>query len=392
MIQRIDPSQRRARLAVRHRLAPPARVGDAVRVADDLVGIHATDPVSVYLEVLARTEGVTMDRLSAALYDDRSLLRILGMRRTMFVVPVELAGLIQTATARDLADAERRRLLGFLASAGITREPAEWLADVERQTVAALAARGEATAAELARDVPGLREQIPFGQGKKWQGTMGVSTRVLFLLATEGRVIRGRPQGSVVSSLYRWSPIDRWVEGGLPDIPPEQARCELARRYLRAFGPVTVADVRWWSGWSAAKATVAIAAAGAVEVDLGNGTGLVLADDLAPAETPEPWVALLPALDSTVMGWSGRDWYLGPHRDRLFDRNGNAGPSVWCDGRVVGGWAQRADGEIAVRLLEDLGRDAEEAVEREAQRVRAWLGSVRWVPRFRTPLERELSA
>jgi hypothetical protein len=61
-------------------------------------------------------------------------------------------------------------------------------------------------------------------------------------------------------------------------------------------------------------------------------------------------------------------------------------------GRIVGGWAQRKDGEVAFRLLEDVGVDAVAAVEAEAERLRAWLGEVRVTPRFRTPLERELTA
>ena len=106
---------------------------------------------------------------------------------------------------------------------------------------------------------------------------------------------------------------------------------------------------------------------------------------------PEPWVRLLPALDPTIMGWAGRDWFLGEHGSALFDRSGNVGPTVWSDGRIVGGWAQRRDGEIVVRLLEDVGADARTAVDEEAVRLQAWLGPVRITPRFRTPLERELT-
>ena len=92
------------------------------------------------------------------------------------------------------------------------------------------------------------------------------------------------------------------------------------------------------------------------------------------------------------MGWQERGWFLGGHGPLLFDRSGNIGPSVWWDGRIVGGWAQRKDGEIAVRLLEDAGADAEKAVAREAERIAAWYGDVRPTPRFRTPLEKELTA
>jgi hypothetical protein len=59
---------------------------------------------------------------------------------------------------------------------------------------------------------------------------------------------------------------------------------------------------------------------------------------------------------------------------------------------VVGGWAQRRDGEIAVKLLEDVGADAAALVQAEAARLPGWLGALRVIPRFRTPLERELSA
>ncbi len=103
-------------------------------------------------------------------------------------------------------------------------------------------------------------------------------------------------------------------------------------------------------------------------------------------------MSFLPALDPTAMGWSERAWYLGAHRSALFDRSGNVGPTVWADGRVVGGWAQRPDGEVTYRLLEDVGSDTAGAVGEHAARVQTWLGSARVVPRFRTPLEKELSS
>jgi hypothetical protein len=92
------------------------------------------------------------------------------------------------------------------------------------------------------------------------------------------------------------------------------------------------------------------------------------------------------------MGWRDRGWFLGEHAAALFDRSGNIGPTVWWDGRIVGGWAQRPDGEIVVRLLEDVGSAAAAAIAAEAENLQAWLGPARVTPRFRTPLERELSA
>jgi hypothetical protein len=130
---------------------------------------------------------------------------------------------------------------------------------------------------------------------------------------------------------------------------------------------------------------------GAVEVALDGDTGYVLPDDVDAVSEPGPWVALLPALDSTVMGWKERAWYLGEHGAALFDRNGNAGPTVWVDGRVVGGWAVDRAGNVAWKLLEDPGSEATARIEEEAGRVQAWLAGRIITPRFRSPLERELA-
>jgi hypothetical protein len=88
------------------------------------------------------------------------------------------------------------------------------------------------------------------------------------------------------------------------------------------------------------------------------------------------------------MGWVDRDWYIGDHRDRIFDRSGNAGPTAWWDGRVVGGWTQDADGRIVVQPLEQLSHDAVRALRQRADDLTAWLDGVRVNPRFPSPLSK----
>ncbi len=388
----IGVAQRRARLATRHHLTPASAAATPVIAAAEMVGLHGTDPASVYLAALARTDGLTVADLEAAVYEERTLLRLLGMRRTMFVVPLDLAGVILAACTRGIGERERRRVIGFFEEAAVAPDVEAWLSELEEATLAALDAFGSATAVELTKRVPGLARQIRVGIGKRWEGPIGVSTRLLFLLAAEGRIVRGRPRGSWLSSQYRWARLDRWIRGGLDEWERSAARAELVRRWLAAFGPGTEADLRWWSGLTLGQVRQALAAVDHAEVDLNGATGIVLAGDLDPVPEPEPWVALLPALDSTIIGWTERSWYLGAHRTRLFDTNGNAGPTIWSDGRVVSGWIQRPDGEIVTRLLEDVGGDAEAAIEARVGEVRAWLGAVRVIPRFRTPLEQELIA
>jgi hypothetical protein len=391
-MRRVGVEERRARLARRHHLATPAPAGAVVEVARSLLGFHATDPASVFLAAAARTAELTPADLERALYEDRSLVRMLGMRRTMFVVPTDLAGVVQAACTRSIEERERRRLVDQIEAGGLAADGAAWLAAVEASTLAALAARGEATAAELSTLVPGLREQFRFGQGRKWAGVQAASTRVLFVLAAAGRIVRGRPGGSWTSSQYRWATTETWLPDGMVEPGTDAARVELARGWLASYGPAGRDDLRWWTGWTAGQVQAALRALDAVEVDVDGATALVAADDEEPVASPPPWAALLPALDPTIMGWSSRLWYLGEHGPALFDRSGNAGPTAWLDGRVVGGWAQRRDGEIVVRLLEKVGRQGRAALESTAERLQAWIGPVRVTPRFRTPLERELSA
>jgi hypothetical protein len=177
----------------------------------------------------------------------------------------------------------------------------------------------------------------------------------------------------------------------LPRIAPAAAQVSLVRGWLQSFGPGTLLDLKWWTGLTMGEVKRALAHLDVVEVDLGDSAGVALADDLEPTPAPEPWVSLLPGLDATPMGYAERSWFLGSHGPMIFDRSGNIGPSVWCDGRIVGGWAQRKNGEVAFRLLEDIGREAEQRVDSAAHALSTWLGPIRITPRFRTPLERELS-
>ena len=101
----------------------------------------------------------------------------------------------------------------------------------------------------------------------------------------------------------------------------------------------------------------------------------------------------MPGLDPSAMGWTERDWYLPPaHRKHVMDGTGNIGPTVWLDGRVVGGWAQRKDGEVVVQLLEDVGRDSQGPIIQAVHGLQAALGEIRVTPRFPAPLDKRLVA
>src|ERR1700722_19618025 len=249
-VLRISAAQRRARLGWRHGLADGARAAGPEPVARSLVAVHSTDPSSVYLGLLARmSPAAGLPSVDRALYEDRTLIRLLGMRRTVFVAPLDNAAVIQAACSRAVAARERRKVLGWLAQVGVTGDPEAWLAGAEEAALDALTARGEATAAELAAADPRLATELVLAAGRSYQGRQTVASRVLFLLAAQGRAVRGRPRGSWTSHQYRWAPLTAWCPGGLAAWDPAAAETELARRWLAAYGPATADDLQWWTGW-----------------------------------------------------------------------------------------------------------------------------------------------
>ncbi|HET8525266.1 MAG TPA: winged helix DNA-binding domain-containing protein [Actinomycetota bacterium] len=387
----LGAAERRARVGVRHALAE--RVASVEDAAASVVALHSSDPVAVFLSAWARVEGFEPDDLEDALYVRKSLVRMLGMRRTLFVVPRDLAPVMHEACTKALIPRERARLVRMLEEQGIAKRGSgeRWLGRVEEKTLSALKAGGQASARELTAEVPELANKLSFGEGKSWGGTFGVSTRVLFLLATEGQIVRTRPLGTWTSGQYRWSTVERWLGRPLPAVDHDEACAELLRRWLERFGPATATDIRWWTGWTARLTASTLSAVGAVEVGLGDGRGWVLPDDVEAVAAPEPWVAFLPGLDPTVMGWKERAWYLGRHEADLFDRNGNGGPTVWADGRVVGAWGQTEAGEIRIKLHARVDADTRSRIGAERERLRAWFGDVRIRTRFGTELERVLT-
>jgi hypothetical protein len=176
--------------------------------------------------------------------------------------------------------------------------------------------------------------------------------------------------------------MDSWLDGGIGDLSERDAARELATRWLRRFGPATTVDLQWWMGWTATLTRKALADCGAVEVELTDGPGWVAPDDEEPAEPAGEWIAVLPSLDPTTMGWKERGWYLPESAQEAFDTNGNAGPTIWVNGRVVGAWAQAPDGEVRTHLFEKVTRAQQSAIDDRVGDLRKMVGDTRFTVRF----------
>jgi len=377
-VRHIPDTERRARLAQRQALAPGHRAADAEAATRAVTVLHSTEPATVYLSVWARVDGVTVEDVDRALYADRTLVKQLAMRRTLFVFPRDLLPAAWGSASARVADQLEARLVKEVEAAGHAKDGAAWLAEARADVVALLSGGKALTAQEIRQGVPALEARLDLAPGKKYAANVSIAPRVLTQLGVEGTVVRGENAGHWRLSKPRWALMSDWLGDVPPPAKSDEGYAELVGRWLRSFGPGTEDDIVWWLGATKTAVRGALSALGAVEVGLaGGGTGWVLPDDEEPVAEVAPWAALLPVLDPTVMGWKERGFYLGTHGPQLFDSNGNAGTTAWWDGRVVGCWVQDAEGVVEVRLLEKVPAQAKKALAAEAERLTTWLDGVR---------------
>ena len=373
-MRHVTDDERRARLAVRHALAPDARVDSPEAATAAMTVLHATEPASVFLSCWARVREPQIADVDRALYTDRTLVKQLAMRRTLFVFPRDLLPAVLPSSSARVAGAERARIAKDVVSAGIAEEGGGWL---DRARGAILAVLEDApdglTTQEIRRAVPMIDVRVEPPTGDGWG-----ASRVVINLGLTGDIMRAENTGHWRTARPRWTLTRNWLGAEIAPGETADGYAEIVRRWLYSFGPGTEADLVWWLGSTKSIVRTALAAVGAVQVTLdGDETGWLLPDDLEVVKHPGRWAALLPVLDPTVMGWKSRDFYLGPHSERLFEARGNAGTTAWVNGRIVGCWIQDAAGDVRVALVEDVPDEDRLALDAEAARLSSWLGGER---------------
>ncbi|MCA9516548.1 MAG: AlkZ family DNA glycosylase [Myxococcales bacterium] len=338
----------RATLARQHLLArAPAEVGVA-RVIEDLVGMQAQNPRDPYPALAARLEGFTPEALEA-LYAAREVARLTLMRGTLHLV-----------TARD-ARALRPALLPVALRALASTRFGKATRGVDEAAVAA------ATRALLADGAPWSRADLGKELAARFPPYPADGLALLATLLVP--VVQPPPRGLWrESGAATCTPLDAWLGGEEPVAACDEA--QLVLRYLGAFGPASVKDVRTWSGLTGAKEIVAgLRPRLRVFRDAGGTELFDLPDAPRPgAETPAP-PRLLPEYDNVMLA----------HADRGRILPDGAKPEGWAasvlvDGFFAGHW--RLDGaaggdeaRVEIALHRAIDAAEEEALVAEARRV-----------------------
>lgn len=378
-MRHVSDDERRARMGIRHALAPAFLVDSPEAATKAMTVLHATESATVYLSCWARVRSLDAADVDRALYEQRSLVKQLAMRRTLFTFPRDLLPAAWSSASARVANTERARMSKDVVKAGLAVDGNDWLDRARSEVLSLLADAPEGlSAVDVRQAVPMIDVKVEGSAGEIWS-----APRVLTHLGATADIMRGANTGRFPTSRPLWTLTAHWLDDApvaleSVDVEPAEGYREIVRRWLYTFGPGTEDDIVWWLGSTKTIVRAALAELDAVAVTLdGGGTGWLLPNDVAEVADPGPWVTLLPVLDPTIMGWKGRDFYLGPHRNQLFDTRGNAGTSAWVDGRVVGCWIQDEAGVVHLRLIEPVSASARRSLEAEAARLTDWLGGVK---------------
>lgn len=331
---------------------------DIAQVADDVVGLHATSPLTPHHSLHERVRGFLPVDLDDSLHEQRDLVRVKAMRGTVFMFSPRLAAVAVVATRSATVASDRRWLK--LNDAVYKR--------LGPRVLNALA--GEALTVTELRKIIGGDDDL---------------SGVVAMLCDEGQLVRDRPVGSRSSTTFRYR---LWTDA-LPNVRLDEydemdARRELLRRYLDSYGPVRRADLVWWTGLPARQIDDALRGLDEEVVSVsvaGLGDDLLItaegAHDAAAVESGPVAINLVPMLDPYTMGYKDRRRLLDPElNEAVVDRGGNVTSVVLVDGRVAGVWDLAEDPQpIARVLLFDAGhRHRRPILERTGATAEWWFG------------------
>lgn len=371
---------RRVRLARRHALHPAHRLDDATEIARALVAYHATDASTVHLAAAARLRRPSLDAVERALYDDRTLVKQLAMRRTLFAFPVETLPAVWGSASERVAVQQYAQLARDLERHGVSEDGPGWIEQARSAVLERLSGGAELTARELREELPELHGRTQTTTGSRWDlAGVPFAPRLLTLLGAEHLIVRAHNEGHWRTSRPRWALTQTWLDEVPEPLSIADGYARLVGAWLERFGPGTEADLTWWLGATKSAVRSALRGVDARPVTLDSGaTGYLLpGDDAIDEPDDEPWVALLPTLDPTLMGWRERDFYLAPHLvPHLFDSNGNGGTTAWLNGEVVGCWVQDDAARVQVIPCAPIDPASAELLDAEAARLTAFLDGV----------------
>jgi hypothetical protein len=339
-------ARRRAAAQLLHR---PAAVRDPSAIAGSMAGAQAQDRHAARLTFRSRSRKLTAADIDRARTEDRSLLRTWLMRMTVHLVPSDDAGWMLPLFEPVIEKWSRRRLVQL----GL---PAAKHEKALRVIGRALERDGPMTRSDAAAHVQEAGIEL----------NPQTRLHVIGLATTSGLAIQGPDFGASPSLVLRRD----WL-GEPPRFDRDAALAELARRYLRAFGPATDRDFAKWSGLPLGELRKGLSTISGelTEKRVGDQVLLSLAKS-RPRLPPAGQVRLLGAFDAYVLGYASREFAVAPEHGKGINTRGGGmiEPVIVRDGEVLGLWklARKGEGaEVSLQPFAELEQKVLDQIDRE---------------------------
>ena len=349
----------------RHHLLEPAPANRMVQVVSEICGVHAQVAASAELMLGLRVSGITRDDVRDALWLRRTLVKTVGLRGTLHLLPAEEVPTWMAAN-RLRFDSER----GRYSRLGIDVASLDRLVDA----ISVVVGPEPIDRAELERELASRVGAAATTRNQAWAGNYPNWPLALGWAAALGRVCYGPGQGGR-ATFVRLADWSDWREED-----PLEAGQLVLDTFLRAYGPSTVAEfARWFALEPLLARRLFAESSGLVEVDVEGSKRWMRAVDANDAGGTSNVVHLLPHFDVYVVGSHPRDQLI-PHESPLAaTRLGTAAPFsvLLIGGRVSGVWERKPKGrklQIRVGAHVPLSRTQRRSVEAQAERVAEILG------------------
>lgn len=325
----------------RHHLLEPAPKSALVKVSGQIGGLQAQVMSAAEMQIGVRVDCRVTD-VRDRLWKERTLVKTWLMRGTLHLLPsVDLP--LYTAAMRTRRIGIRNAWLTYV---GMSEPELMKLIDAIGDAIDGTPKTRQEILAEVVR---GRSARVHEMLSSGWGG-------VFKPVARRGLLCFGPSRGQSVTFVRP----QEWL-GGWRQIDPEQALVEVARRYLRAYGPATRTDfARWWGNWPGVGTAAWAGLAGelaAVTVE-GRRADVLQADlGAVTAARSSGSVRLLPPFDPYLMGHAGRGHLFEPvYAPRVSRVAGWISAVVLVDGRVAGTWKHAAARQTLTVTVEPFRR------------------------------------
>jgi hypothetical protein len=364
-------------------LTPRSRSDNPIEIVSKVIGLHATEFKTPFLSCFARSKNFRKEDLYRELYKNRSLSKIKAMRNTLFIFHKDFVPTVFTALQGEVLKASAIYLEKYMNMFGVDKE----LYDRTSKEILNIVGKESMDAATIKKR---LKERVPderlwkrdrIVNGKRRYTGPDAAGYIIYSLCDQCKLARVGFDGMTRQHYLRW---DKWF----PELKMGKdvigTRKRLIESYISSFGPVTLKDIAWWTGFSNTAVSEVLEGMDITYVEwegMESFEYFMTTGDLKKIKKHKPGkggISLLPVLDVYTMGYKDRSRFVDPDNQKsLYDRSGNAYPAILQGGRVIGVWRYpdfsrspiSPKGVKKFRFFEEKDSGVRKEVEKEYRRV-----------------------